>query len=201
MAETLSEAPEAAPQEPVESFLTHYLVVPEVFSPQECRRIVYANLPATQAHVSVFEGDTENQLQLHHRNTKVKSFPRTHEYTWIYERLFEKIKLVNNLYFHFQIRNVTDLQLLEYENTGFYGTHVDIGTGQTSKRKFSMVSFLTPQDEYEGGELILKPHFTAFEQVQGSAVFFPSYVPHEIKPVTQGVRHTLVTWILGPHYV
>ena len=197
MAEKVHEEPKA---EADISFLTNYLVMPEVFTPEECRRIVYADIPAFQARVSVFEGETENQLQLEHRNTKVKSLPRTRHFSWIYRRVAEKVKWVNQNYFKFTIHDITDFQLLEYENTGFYGTHVDIGTGETSKRKFSMVVFLTPTEEYQGGELLLKPNFTPFELRQGAAVFFPSYIPHEIKPVTQGVRHTLVTWVLGPPY-
>ena len=32
---------------------------------------------------------------------------------------------------------------------------------------------------------------------QGTLILFPSYVLHEIKPVTKGERNSLVTWITG----
>ncbi|PKL76988.1 MAG: hypothetical protein CVV27_07475 [Candidatus Melainabacteria bacterium HGW-Melainabacteria-1] len=181
-----------------ESFLGNYVVMPEVFSPEECRRIVYINLPAAQAYVTRFEEGSFNDLQLHARNTKVKSIPQSTDYLWLYERVSDSVKLVNRQFYRFAIDALTDLQVLEYENTGFYGTHVDVGTGETSRRKLSMVVFLTPPQEYDGGELILKPWFTPVTPAQGSVVFFPSYIPHEITPVTRGVRHTLVTWMLGP---
>lgn len=186
-------------------YLTNYVVLPEVFSPAECREIVYANLPTSQAHVSRFkgkinEGSTSNVLQMQSRNTKVKSVPRYPEYQWLYDRLNEKVRFVNQQCFRFKLKRLTNLQILEYENTGFYGTHLDIGTGETSRRKISVVVFLTPAEEYEGGQLIMKPAFTPISPTQGSAVFFPSYIPHEITPVTRGVRHTLVTWVLGPAF-
>lgn len=181
------------------SYLTRFVQLKDVFSPEECRRIVYADLPASQAHVAHFSGDTHNVLELKQRNTKVKAVPRNlPAHTWIYERLIAQIRSVNEALYHFEIKNLTDLQILEYENTGFYNTHVDIGTGDTSRRKLSLILFLTPPNEYEGGELLLKPHFSPIERLQGSIVVFPSYIPHEIKPVTKGVRHTLVTWVLGP---
>lgn len=180
------------------SYLTNYLVLPEVFSPEECRRIIYADLPATQAHITRYDAGTFNDLQMHARNTKVKSVPQQMRFLWLYQRVAESVRFVNQQCFHFRLDKLTDLQILEYENTGFYGTHVDIGTGETSRRKLSMVVFLTPPEEYEGGQLVLKPWFTPVEQAQGAIVFFPSYIPHEITPVTRGVRHTLVTWMLGP---
>lgn len=190
------------PSEPVPqvepSFMNSFVQLPELFSPAECQQIIYLNQPATQAQVVAFRGENENELHLTMRNTKIKNVMRLQENRWIYERVIEKIREVNTRYYGFLLQQLTDFQVLEYENTGFYDTHVDIGTGETSRRKLSLVLFLTPRDEYEGGELILKPNFPALPQTLGSAVVFPSYIPHQIKPVTKGVRHTMVTWVIGP---
>ena len=32
---------------------------------------------------------------------------------------------------------------------------------------------------------------------EGDLLFFPSYLPHEVTPVTKGVRYSLVMWFLG----
>lgn len=195
---TSAQTEQTQPHQP--NYLTNFLHIPEVFTPLECQRIVYCNQPATQAHVTTLNKEGADRLHLNQRNTKAKAVPRTHHYTWLYTRVMNLVREVNMRFFHFQVQDLTDLQVLEYENTGFYHTHVDVGTGQTSRRKFSMVAFLTPPEEYEGGDLILKPHFSEVKPELGSVVFFPSYVPHEIKPVTAGVRHSMVTWILGPPY-
>jgi PKHD-type hydroxylase len=189
-----------APETRTVDYLTNYVTLPEVFSPEECRRIIYSNIPASQAQVSIFKKGTVNDLQMQSRNTKVKAMPRIKPLMWVYSRIHEQIHFVNEHCYHFKLSELTELQILEYENTGFYGTHLDTGTGVTSRRKISLVVFLTPPEEYDGGELILKPWFTPVVPTQGTIVFFPSYIPHEITPVTRGVRHTLVSWVLGPSY-
>lgn len=185
-----------APQ--INPYLNHFFQFKNVFSPKECLDIIYAGVPCSQAHVVTHDKNGRNQLQMYSRNTKVKTLKCTPAYQWIYDRISEKLRLVNDKYYHFRIQSITNFQVLEYENTGFYHTHTDIGYGQSSLRKISIVVFLTPPEEYEGGKLILKPNFAPIAPEQGSAVFFPSYVPHEITPVTRGVRHTMVTWIIGP---
>ena len=44
-----------------------------------------------------------------------------------------------------------------------------------------------------------KPNIRACTEIlpKGSLVVFPSFVWHRVKPVTKGVRHSLVIWNLG----
>ena len=62
--------------------------------------------------------------------------------------------------------------------------------------------------EYKGGELEFdfrqydpdKPRKirTCTEILpKGSVVVFPSFVWHRVKPITKGIRHSLVLWSLG----
>lgn len=180
------------------SHLTDYVLIPDLFSPEECREIIYAPLPVTQAQVIKYDDTSSNHLSLEQRNTKVKAILKAPAFEWIYERVIQKVQEINTQYYQFEINNMSHLQLLEYENTGFYDSHVDIGTGESSNRKISMVAFLSERSDYEGGELLLKPGYPQLPQSLGSAVFFPSYILHEILPVTRGIRHTLVAWVLGP---
>ena len=32
---------------------------------------------------------------------------------------------------------------------------------------------------------------------QGTLILFPSYILHEVKPITKGERNSLVTWVTG----
>ena len=34
-------------------------------------------------------------------------------------------------------------------------------------------------------------------RTQGGGCIFPSWVPHEVHPVTSGIRYSLVTWAVG----
>ena len=73
-------------------------------------------------------------------------------------------------------------------------------------RKLSMTINLNKPGEYEGGNLKFDfgPHASGkrFHECteirpQGSIIVFPSYVYHQVTPVTSGTRYSLVLWSLG----
>ena len=62
-------------------------------------------------------------------------------------------------------------------------------------------------DDYEGGNFqfgffnkgdvsITTPEFST----RGSIIFFPSFMHHQVAPVTKGTRYSLVAWFLGPSF-
>ena len=69
-------------------------------------------------------------------------------------------------------------------------------------RKLSLSIQLTDPKEYEGGELYLHENEEGKEMKkgQGDLVLFPSYILHEVKPVTKGERNSLVTWVTGKQF-
>jgi PKHD-type hydroxylase len=84
---------------------------------------------------------------------------------------------------------------------GKYGAHVDnalMGRGpQRLRTDLSFTLFLTPPDEYDGGELVV--HAAGMTQeLKGEAgylVLYPSGSIHEVKPVTRGTRIVCIGWI------
>jgi len=73
-------------------------------------------------------------------------------------------------------------------------------------RKLSMTINLNAPGEYEGGNLKfdLGPHsqgerFVECKEIrpQGSIIVFPSFVNHQVTPITKGTRYSLVLWSLG----
>jgi len=73
-------------------------------------------------------------------------------------------------------------------------------------RKLSMTINLNQPGEYDGGNLKFDfgPHaqgqrFHECTEIrpQGSIIVFPSYVYHQVTPVTRGTRYSLVLWSLG----
>ena len=78
-------------------------------------------------------------------------------------------------------------------------------------RKLSMTCQLTDGSEYEGGELEFDfrdydpnmrdelKHLKKATEIltKGSIIVFPSFLWHRVKPVTKGVRYSLVVWHLG----
>ena len=73
-------------------------------------------------------------------------------------------------------------------------------------RKLSLTINLNMPGEYEGGNLKFDfgPHASGKRyhecveiRPQGSIIVFPSYIYHQVTPVTKGTRYSLVLWTLG----
>ena len=61
---------------------------------------------------------------------------------------------------------------------------------------------LSSDKEYEGGDLEFKTgrQIETAPKKNNCAILFPSYFLHRVKPVTKGVRKSLVLWISGPKF-
>lgn len=73
-------------------------------------------------------------------------------------------------------------------------------------RKISVTINISPPESYDGGLLKFDfgPHSTGeryhlCEEIKprGSIIVFPSFVYHQVTPVTRGTRYSLVLWCLG----
>jgi PKHD-type hydroxylase len=73
-------------------------------------------------------------------------------------------------------------------------------------RKLSVTINLNLPGEYEGGNLkfdfgphALSDRYHECEEIrpQGSIIVFPSFVYHQVTPITRGTRYSLVLWCLG----
>src|SRR6201986_2943905 len=90
-----------------------------------------------------------------------------------------------------------------YTGGGHFGTHVDTAiramasTGQRIRTDISATLFLTPPDQYDGGELIVEDtyglHSVKFPA--GHMVLCPATSLHRVTPVTRGARVSSFFWI------
>jgi len=131
---------------------------------------------------------------------------RSEDIIWFYEKLAEAIKGHNERFFGYDLNGIETVQFSNYdcEDKGFYTQHKDTIDLNFQERKLSCTIQLTDEDSYEGGDVII--YTDSFERPttlcrkRGSITFFPSYIIHEVKPVTYGIRNSLVAWVLGPHF-
>lgn len=103
-----------------------------------------------------------------------------------------------NYNFELDENPLTYAQLCRYTKGHFFDMHQDLGAGEVSRRKISVVTMFSDPSDYEGGQLEF-PNFEVPLQ-RGDTVVFPSYVPHSVKPITAGQRWTLVSWFCGPPF-
>jgi len=104
---------------------------------------------------------------------------------------------------------IESIQYGEYNEEQYYDWHIDqhkvvYGDGRVRKCSFSV--FLN--DDYEGGEFDLElggpnieDRLKTFKKLpKNQMIFFQSEFWHRVRPVTKGVRKSLVGWVLGPKY-
>ena len=122
---------------------------------------------------------------------------------WLFRRLWEAIGEANNQMFHYDIQFLEPLQYTIYraEQQGFYDKHYDWGAGDSGMRKLSFSIQLSDDVEYSGGDVVLytgDKGGISIPRTKGTITVFPSWMMHEVTPVTQGVRKSLVGWFQGP---
>ncbi len=136
------------------------------------------------------------------RISEVSWLPWTPDSDWIHQRLAEVAQALNDRFWHCDLAGFAEpLQLTRYDGgrRGHYDWHQDVGDGHLSIRKLSLVTLLT--DDFEGGELeFFADRGTAAPMRAGTTVVFPSYEFHRVKPVTAGLRQSLVAWVSGPSW-
>tara|TARA_R100000458_G_C8148103_1_gene156778 strand:+ start:84 stop:656 length:573 start_codon:yes stop_codon:yes gene_type:complete len=122
---------------------------------------------------------------------------------WISGILHNLFISANNDFFHYKLNHFdSQIQVTCYHENDFYDWHTDAtATNHPSEKKLSMSFLLT--DDYEGGELefLMTPKTWNYRPKAGSAIIFPSWLPHRVKPVTKGERLSLVAWENGPVFV
>jgi PKHD-type hydroxylase len=139
------------------------------------------------------------------RRSELNWVNNSQETKWVFSKLADVVSSLNAKFFRFDLTGFGEpLQFTNYDSSehGMYGWHIDAGkTGPN--RKLSIVMQLSDPSEYEGGNLELKPHgeeVFKIKKQRGLIVAFPSWTLHQVTPVTQGNRQSLVAWITGPAF-
>lgn len=183
----------------------------QFIDPETCARIIAEArfAPTTQAPVYI-EGSSD---RVHEDVRKATSLhPSDETIAWVYARLFEQIPALEE---HFKI-SLTDCeqpQFLVYRAGDFFVRHKD-GNGENLEfdhlrvRKISIVIFLndaTAEPEpgsFRGGALLFcqegdaqtEPLTFPLWGETGLLVAFASHTLHEVTPVTDGERFTVINF-------
>ena len=111
------------------------------------------------------------------------------------------IKKCNRNHFGFGDIQITEqAQFTEYPVGGFYDWHMDNEVHMIHEppvRKISMTVLLSPENQFEGGDLEIMAKGTRAPLQQGHAIMFASFLNHRVAPVTRGIRQSLVMWFGG----
>jgi PKHD-type hydroxylase len=168
------------------------------FSKEECQTII--NIAKNKG---LIKGKTTGETDV--RDSKISWLYPSDGMDWVFRRATDITLNLNERFFKFDLFGINEgFQFTNYEApSGKYGKHVDRGINM-SVRKLSISIQLTNPDDYEGGELKLYDgddnEANVMDKTQGTLIIFPSYVLHEVMPVTKGERNSLVTWVTGKQF-
>jgi len=174
-----------------------------IFTPLQCKMIIEAGREEPKQDASI--GNTDKAIKGGVIDTKT----RTSHISWIpfkkmgdmYKDIEKIMKTTNGNHFGFDGMTITEMaQYTEYPEGGFYDWHVDNDVNMQHEppvRKISMTLLLSPESEFEGGDLELQAEGKIAKIKQGQAIFFASFIRHRVKPVTRGRRQSLVMWFGG----
>tara|TARA_Y100000991_G_scaffold182394_1_gene145554 strand:+ start:551 stop:1117 length:567 start_codon:yes stop_codon:yes gene_type:complete len=155
------------------------------------------------------------QSKLYQEKLSEENPKRVSNQAWINEISFCKyflglgMKINETCLWNFDIKGIEPIQYGIYGKGGKYDWHAD----QHKKpikglvRKISMTLFMSDPEEYEGGEFDLElrspdfnSRFDTFKLKKGAAIFFKSDAYHRVRPVSSGVRKSIVAWYNGPSF-
>jgi PKHD-type hydroxylase len=169
------------------------------FSKEECQTII--NIAKNKG---LIKGKTRGFTK-DVRDSKVSWLYPVDDMDWVFRRVTDITLNLNERFFKFNLFGLNEgFQFTNYEApSGKYGKHVDRGMN-IPVRKLSISIQLTDPEEYEGGELKLydgdDKDAIVMDKTQGTLIIFPSYILHEVMPVTKGTRNSLVTWVTGKQF-
>jgi PKHD-type hydroxylase len=177
----------------------HYAYADNVLTKKECEDLVFfaKSMDPEEAFIG-----KDKKLNYEIRKNKVRWLTPHKEVQDVYRKITDAIVSLNKDYFNFKLYGIYEsLQFTTYGKDEKYIKHTD-RLFSSVIRKLSFSIQLTDPEKYEGGDLVLYDanEETKMNRKQGTIIVFPSFLPHEVKPVIKGERDALVGWITGPNF-
>ena len=203
----------------------YYWGFKSALTPRFCDEVInYANSKKeVMARTGGFGDKKLNKEDIKNLQRKRKSDLVWLDDTWIYKEIHPYIHEANKKAgWNFDWDRSESCQFTKYKLNQYYDWHCvswDKPYERKNKndpdhgkiRKLSVTCQLTDGSEYTGGELEFdfrnydphmreeNKHLVKAKEIlpKGSIIVFPSFLWHRVKPVTSGVRYSLVLWNLG----
>ena len=171
-----------------------------LFTPEQCQKIIDAGRRQKPQQAQVGMNKPGGGIDTKKRTTTISWLPFK-EMEPMYNDINQFIQKANKNHFGFGDIKITEqAQFTEYPEGGFYDWHMDTDVNMQYEppvRKISMTLLLSPEDQFEGGDLELMAPGKRANMKQGHAIIFASFLNHRVAPVTKGVRQSLVMWFGG----
>lgn len=194
--------------QPKTNIMAPYVFFDKEFTASECRAIMHIAKGLKPHDAMIGGGGPEGANVKEIRSAEVSWLKPAPDNQWIFDRLSGVCSKVRQGWYPFTLSGFEEpIQMTHYlaSEGGHYDTHMDMGGGEMSTRKLSLVMLLNDPAEFKGGELevlaIPGTDKTVKEVTQGTVIAFPSWALHRVLKLTEGERWSLVCWVHGPQFV
>lgn len=176
------------------------LLVPNVFSREECGRLIEsfetgAPFLVRPPRPGELGGDYRIPVYEHDRQDRVDRIIKDkNTLGFLDDRLWNRVVPMIKKAFAFDVTRREDLHIARYvgERGGHRMGHRDNTGPTTAYRRFALSMSLN--DDYEGGELVFREYGSkGYRPPPGTALIFSSSLLHEVMETTKGVRYNLIS--------
>ena len=204
----------------------HFWYFDSVLTPRFCENVIKFGLQQKEqlARTGGYGERNLNKKEISNLKQKRNSDVVFLNEEWIYREIHPYINRANEQAgWNFKWEHSESIQFTKYKLNQYYDWHQDTWPKPYNHpgrrdhgmiRKLSVTCQLTDGSEYKGGELEFDfrnydpqmrdetKHLRKATEIlpRGSVIVFPSFLWHRVKPVTKGVRYSLVLWNVGYPY-
>lgn len=116
---------------------------------------------------------------------------------WVYSKM-ARVFATENVW-NFAVTAIVDpVCIQKYEVGGYNASHSDVDYDTSDHSKLTIIIPLVPSNRWRGGRIKIGGSGVSPSLDRGDCLVFPSFVPHEVTPVTRGARIILSAWAAGP---
>jgi len=195
------------PAMPVRNACVNVVFNRQIFSTQECDRIVSSAVPDGWEEALVGRNPSGEFGEVPAvRSNRQQRLP-VDAGGFPISRICQEVSRANSEGWQFDLAGIVAddvpwIMRYDSEGRGHNDWHVDIGQGANASRKLGFSLQLSDPGSYDGGDLEF--HNVAVEREAlrraGTLIIFPAYWLHRVTPVTRGSRHVVVGWMHGPSF-
>ena len=178
----------------------------KVFTPTECKQIIELCSPLVQTSSIIDNGKKQIEKKNIRQSKSIglaADNPKFKPIQPLLSKAVDALIHISQVNFHCTPVGVDPIQFASYEPNDYYQFHID--SSVEIPRSMSASVLLSSPLDFKNGDLCFrdlesideqekKPNGVPISLQQGEIVVFPSLLMHQILPITEGIRHSLVLW-------
>ena len=141
------------------------------------------------------------------RKVETSGFPRNADSVFIYKKMANVLKEVNEQHFNFDVDGFVEggLFFVSYnqpaDSLGWHTDKINYDGKRKDFVKLGAILQLSDPSEYEGCDIeIMTDGILNIKKQKGLIYFIPGYVSHQVTKLISGKRNVVVAWLTGPRY-